>query len=72
MFSFLEECRLWHYMAVNIRKSTQGTNKNNNKFIERLETWERKNHQIITWIHNTFIPSIRLQFKGFDTTKKVL
>lgn len=37
------------------------------KFIERLEDWNSKNHQIITWLDNTSILAIHTQFDAFDT-----
>lgn len=41
------------------------------KFIERLEDWDSKNHQIITWLDNTSILAIHTQFDAFDTAKEL-
>ena len=38
---------------------------------ERLEDWDSKNHQILTWICNTSILSIKIQFARFDTAQNV-
>ena len=35
------------------------------KYIDRLEDWDSKNYQIITWLRNTSITSISLQFGRF-------
>ncbi|MED6176647.1 hypothetical protein PIB30_090238, partial [Stylosanthes scabra] len=36
----------------------------------RLEEWDSKNHQIITWFRNTSTPGIHLQFGRFETAKE--
>ncbi|XP_050935712.1 uncharacterized protein LOC127144183 [Cucumis melo] len=41
------------------------------KYIERLEDWDSKTHQIITWLGNTSIPVIHTQFDAFDTAKEL-
>ncbi|KAL0549030.1 hypothetical protein IC582_013510 [Cucumis melo] len=41
------------------------------KYIERLEDWDSKNHQIITWLGNTSIPAIHTQLDSFDTAKEL-
>ena len=41
------------------------------KFTERLEKWDGKNHQILTWFRNTCANVIKLDFRRFDTTKEV-
>ncbi|GFZ07781.1 hypothetical protein Acr_19g0007180 [Actinidia rufa] len=50
---------------------TQGAAKTPTEFIVRLEEWDSKNYQIITWIRNTSIPSISLQFGRFDTAHAI-
>ncbi|GLT91845.1 hypothetical protein SLE2022_097130 [Rubroshorea leprosula] len=43
----------------------------NKKYVDCLEDWDSKNHQIITWFRNTSIPSIHLQFGRYETAKEV-
>ena len=37
---------------------------------EKLEDWDSKNHQILTWVRNTSIPAIQVQLASFDNAKK--
>ncbi|GFZ21039.1 hypothetical protein Acr_29g0002010 [Actinidia rufa] len=61
MSSFLKGRKLWRYVTGDIQAPTQGAAETPTEFIGRLEEWDSKNHQIITWIRNTSIPSISLQ-----------
>ena len=70
MSSFLKGRRLWRYVTGEITKPTKQGNEDETKFYERLEEWDSKNHQILTWIRNTTIPSIKLQFGQFETAQK--
>ena len=63
--------KLWHIVTGDIRKPTKQKGEDDRKFWERLEDWDSKNHQILTWIHNTSIPSIKLQFARFEIAKDV-
>ena len=38
---------------------------------EWLDKWDGKNHQILTWFHNTCANVIKLDFRRFDTTKEI-
>ena len=60
MKSFLIGRKLWRIVTGDITKPTaQDKDKEgDNKFIERLEDCDSKNHQIITWLGNTSIPAI--------------
>jgi len=71
MSSFLKGLRLLCYISGDISKLVQQTGETNAKLIERLEDWDSKNHQILTWIKNASIPSIRLQFGRFETAQEV-
>ncbi|GFY96520.1 histone acetyltransferase of the CBP family 12 [Actinidia rufa] len=71
MFSFLKGRKLWRYVTGDIQAPTQGATETPTEFIVRLEEWDSKNHQIITWIRNTSIPSISLQFGRFDTAHAI-
>ncbi|KAK3019230.1 hypothetical protein RJ639_003813 [Escallonia herrerae] len=41
------------------------------KFDERLDVWDNKNHQIITWFCNTSVPSVYQQFGRYNTAKEI-
>ncbi|KAK3028284.1 hypothetical protein RJ639_037461, partial [Escallonia herrerae] len=41
------------------------------KFDERLDDWDSKNHQIITWFRNTSILSVYQQFGCYNTAKEI-
>jgi len=71
MSNFLKGRRLWRYATGEITKPTKQEDEDEIKFYERLEEWDSKNHQILTWIRNTTIPSIKLQFGRFETAQEV-
>ena len=71
MSSFLKGRKLWRYVTGNITEPVQATGEDATKFAERLEDWDSKNHQIITWIYNTCVRSISLQFGRFSTAKSL-
>ncbi|GFZ00433.1 hypothetical protein Acr_14g0000690 [Actinidia rufa] len=71
MSSFLKGRKLWRYVTGDIQAPTHGAAETPTEFIVRLEEWDSKNHQIITWIRNTSIPSISLQFGRFDTAHAI-
>jgi len=54
-----------------ICKPIQGKYKDGGNICERLEDWDSKNHQILTWIRNTSIHLIKIQFARFDTTQGI-
>ena len=64
--NFLKGRKLWHYVTRDIKAPVQSTDETPIEYIVRLEEWNSKNHQIITWIRNTSITSISLQFGRFD------
>ncbi|GKV01836.1 hypothetical protein SLEP1_g14354 [Rubroshorea leprosula] len=49
----------------------KGVEEPDDKFVDRLEEWDSKNHQNITWFLNTSTPSINLQLGRYDTAKEV-
>lgn len=71
MSSFLKGRRLWCYVTSDVSKPVQQTGETDAKLAERLEDWDSKNHKILTWIRNTSISSIRLQFGRFETAQEV-
>ncbi|KAA0058547.1 Zinc finger, CCHC-type [Cucumis melo var. makuwa] len=54
-----------------IAKPTKQDKEDDGKFIECLEEWDSKNHQIITWLSNTSIPAIHTQFDAFENAKEL-
>ncbi|XP_072084390.1 uncharacterized protein [Arachis hypogaea] len=83
MRGFLKGRKLWRYVTGDIvypvkptvaDKFKDGASKSNENaekdFAEKLEDWDIKNHQIITWFHNTSTPGIHLQFGRFETVKE--
>ena len=62
MCSFLKGRILWHIVTGEIPKPTQKKDEDEEKFTERLEKWDDKNHQILTWFRNTCANVIKLDF----------
>ena len=58
-------------MTGEILKPTQKKDKDEEKFVDRLETLDGKNHQILTWFRNTYANVIELDFCRFDIAKEV-
>ena len=48
MRSFLKGHRLWRYVTGEIQALVRSKDKDDMKFVDRLEDWDCKNHQIIT------------------------
>ena len=71
MSSLLKGRKLWCFVTSHFPKPTKQKDEDDNKYLDRLEDWDSKNHQIITWLQNTSIPSIHLQFGQFETIKAV-
>nr|KYP67751.1 hypothetical protein KK1_024103 [Cajanus cajan] len=76
MRGFLKGRRLWRYVTGDITCPTselvdQLDVDARAKYIDQLEEWDSKNHQIITWFRNTSVAGIHLQFGKFDTAKEV-
>ncbi|GFY87130.1 cytochrome P450, family 96, subfamily A, polypeptide 10 [Actinidia rufa] len=46
---FLKGRKLWRYVTGDIKAPTQGAAETSTEFIVRLEEWDSKNHQIITY-----------------------
>lgn len=71
MKRFLIGHKLWHIITSGISKSVKLDFEDDNKFIEWLEDWDNRNHQIITWLGNTTIPTIHVQFDAFNNANKL-
>ncbi|KAF7126447.1 hypothetical protein RHSIM_Rhsim11G0068500 [Rhododendron simsii] len=66
MTSFLKGKKLWRIITGDVIKPVKATEENQSKYEERLEDWDSKNHQVVTWIRNTSVTSISLQFGRFQ------
>ncbi|KAJ6392554.1 hypothetical protein OIU84_026837 [Salix udensis] len=71
MKSFLIGRKLWRIITGDITKPTKEQDETDTKFADRLEDWDSKNHQIITWFRNTSVPAIHIQFADYDSAKEV-
>jgi hypothetical protein len=71
MKSFLIGRKLWRIVTGDVVKPTREKDESATKFAERLEDWDNKNHQIITWLRNTSVPSIHIQFDNYDSAKEL-
>ena len=49
---------LWYYRTGAIIVLVKGANEEDATFLSRMIEWDSHNHMILTWIHNTSIPSI--------------
>ncbi|KAJ7957835.1 UBN2_3 domain-containing protein [Quillaja saponaria] len=71
MKNFLISRKLWQIVTGDITKPSKENIETDSKFADRLADWDSKNHQIITWICNTSVPSIHIQFTDYETAKEV-
>ena len=71
MCSFLKGRKLWLYVIGQCHPSKQQKDETEDAFSLRLEDWGGVNHQIIIWLCNTSIPSVSMEFGGYDTVKDV-
>jgi hypothetical protein len=71
MKSFLIGHKLWRIVIGDITKPTKEKDESDTKFANRLEDWDSKNHQIITWFRNTSVPAIHIQFADYDSAKEI-
>uniref|UniRef100_A0A6N2MZ92 Uncharacterized protein n=1 Tax=Salix viminalis TaxID=40686 RepID=A0A6N2MZ92_SALVM len=70
MKNFLIGHKLWRIVTGDIIKPTKEKDETDTKFADRLEEWESKNHQIITWFCNTSVPAIHIQLQIMTLQKK--
>ncbi|GMP23911.1 hypothetical protein CsSME_00001351 [Camellia sinensis var. sinensis] len=66
MSSFLKGRKFWRIITGNVTKPVKVATESTATYTNRLEDWDSKNYQIITWLRNTSIPSISLQFGRFQ------
>ncbi|KAL0307388.1 UNVERIFIED_CONTAM: hypothetical protein Scaly_2984000 [Sesamum calycinum] len=68
--SFLKGRLLWRIVTGEIPKLSKKNGEDEEKFTDRLEKWDGKNHQILTWFRNTCANVVKLDFRRFDTQKR--
>ena len=71
MSSFLKGKKLWRIITGDITQPVKDTAETTISpatptYEDRLEEWDSKNYQIITWFRNTSVTSISLQFGRFQ------
>ena len=71
MRSYLKSRKLWLYVSSDCSILEQVDKENDSAYAIRIEDWESANHHIITWFHNTSIPSIVDEFGNIDIVKEV-
>jgi hypothetical protein len=69
MRSFLKGRKLWLYVIGEVKKPVKGASETDEAFTTRLIDWDSNHHKILTWFHNTTIPSISALFGNFDEAK---
>ncbi|WOH06591.1 hypothetical protein DCAR_0626019 [Daucus carota subsp. sativus] len=71
MRSFLKGKRLWRYVNGDFTIPTKEKDEADSKFKDRIEEWDVKNHQAITFFRNSSVSKINLQFGNYDTAKEI-
>ncbi|WOH05162.1 hypothetical protein DCAR_0624576 [Daucus carota subsp. sativus] len=71
MRSFLKGKRLWRYVNGDFTIPTKENDEADSKFKDRIEEWDVKNHQAITFFRNSSVSKINLQFGNYDTAKEI-
>ncbi|GJS32093.1 uncharacterized mitochondrial protein-like protein [Tanacetum coccineum] len=69
MKNFLRGKSMWGYVSGTKVKPVNGLLVDN--YAGLLDTWEVNNSKVITWINNSFTPSIGAQLAKYDTAKAV-
>jgi hypothetical protein len=69
MRSFIKGRKLWFYVTGEMKKPVKGSSEDENAFRIRLIEWNSNNHQILTWLRNTSIPSISNLLGNFDDAR---
>ncbi|WOH12602.1 hypothetical protein DCAR_0832108 [Daucus carota subsp. sativus] len=71
MRSYLKGKRLWRYVNGDFTIPTKEKDETDSKFKDRIEEWDVKNHQAITFFRNSSVSKINLQFGNYDTAKEI-
>jgi hypothetical protein len=69
MRSFIKGRKLWFYVTGEMKKPVKGSSEDEDAFRIRLVKWDSNNHQILTWLRNTSIPSISNLLGNFDDAR---
>uniref|UniRef100_A0A2N9EQR3 Retrovirus-related Pol polyprotein from transposon TNT 1-94-like beta-barrel domain-containing protein n=1 Tax=Fagus sylvatica TaxID=28930 RepID=A0A2N9EQR3_FAGSY len=67
--TFIKGRKLWFYVTGEMKKPVKGSSEDENAFRIRLIEWDSNNHQILTWLRNTSIPSISNLLGNFDDAR---
>ena len=71
MHNYLKDRKLWLYVFGDPPISEKVDKETDSAYAIQIEDWESSNHHIITWFHNTYIPSIVDEFGNLDIVKEV-
>uniref|UniRef100_A0A2N9HGZ1 Uncharacterized protein n=1 Tax=Fagus sylvatica TaxID=28930 RepID=A0A2N9HGZ1_FAGSY len=69
MLSFIKRRKIWFYVTGEMKKPVKGSSEDEDAFRIRLIKWDSNNHQILTWLRNTSIPSISNLLGNFDDAR---
>ena len=69
MRNFIKGRKLWFYVTGEMKKPVKGAFENEDVFGIRFIEWDSNNHQILTWLRNTSIPSISNMIGNFDDAR---
>uniref|UniRef100_A0A2N9J4I5 Uncharacterized protein n=1 Tax=Fagus sylvatica TaxID=28930 RepID=A0A2N9J4I5_FAGSY len=67
--TFIKGRKLWFYVTGEMKKPVKGSSEDEDAFRIRLVKWDSNNHQILTWLRNTSIPSISNLLGNFDDAR---
>ena len=71
MRSYLKGRKLWLYVSGDHPILEQVDKETDSAYAIQIKDWESVNHHIITWFHNTSIPSIVDEFGNIDIAEEV-
>ena len=71
MRSYIKGRKLWLYVSGDRPIQEKADKETDSAYAIRIEDWESANHKIITWFHNTSIPSIIDEFGNLVIAKEV-
>ena len=69
MCNFIKGKKLWFYLIGEMKKPVKGASEDEDVFRIRFIEWDNNNYQILTWLRNTFIPSISNLIGNFDDAR---
>ena len=71
MRSYLKGHKPWLYVSGDGPILEKVDKETDSAYAIWIEDWESANHHIVTWFHNTSIPSIVDEFDNLDIAKEV-